>query len=91
MNRITVKLDLYEYKQVEANSRLIAERLGLPQPEVEDDLAELTTLLENHRDEREKGHPGHDPGKRVTVPPEVAAKCLEFLKQPGLIGRINGL
>lgn len=90
MNRITIKLDLYEYKQVDANCRLIAERLGLPQVEVEIDLMELTTLLENYRDaQAEQGTRKTE--TRQTVPADEAGKCLEFLRQPNLISRINDL
>ena len=38
MNSITLKLDLYEYKQIESTCKIIAEKLGLRKDNVENDL-----------------------------------------------------
>ena len=35
MNTITLKLDLYEYKQVESTCKIVAEKLGLQKDKVE--------------------------------------------------------
>ncbi|MBK9567175.1 MAG: hypothetical protein IPO37_19000 [Saprospiraceae bacterium] len=45
MQSITLKLDLYEYKQVEATSKLMAEKLGISRETAEADLTRLASLL----------------------------------------------
>ena len=50
MRSITLKLDLYEYAQLEKVSKLAAEKLGLRKDIVEQDLEQLKELLEYYRD-----------------------------------------
>lgn len=90
MQLITLKLDLYEYSQVEKMSKLAARKLGLPADEVEADLQRLTGLLEQYRDTQlqQKQTPV---AQKVSVPPATASRCIEFLKSKKLIEKINGL
>jgi len=90
MKNITLKLDLYEYKQVESTSKIIAEKLGLDKNKVEADLMELTTLLEQYRDKELFTAKGKQKS-RVQVPSTSVTKCIEFLKQPNLIPSFNKL
>lgn len=89
-NSITLKLDLYEYKQVESSCKLIAGKLGLRKDAIEADLMQLTTLLEQYRDKQQFKANGRQESK-IQVPPTTATKCIEFLKSEKLIQRINEL
>ena len=90
MNTITLKLDLYEFNQVEKISKTVAEKLGLRKDLVEQDLSQLTNLLEFYRDKQLHQKQG-DNKKTVTVPTASATKCIEFLKSKGLIQKFNNL
>lgn len=90
LKNITLKLDLYEYKQVESTSKIIAEKLGLDKTKVEADLMGLTTLLEQYRDKELFTAKGKQKSK-VQVPSASVTKCIEFLKQPNLIPSFNKL
>jgi len=46
MKTITLKLDLYDYAQVEKVCKIVAEKLGLSKGLVEKDLDQLMQLLE---------------------------------------------
>lgn len=87
---ITLKLDLYEYKQVESSCKLIAEKLGLRKDAIEADLMQLTSLLEQYREQRAAAGKKSEMIK-VAVPAATATKCIEFLKAEKLIKRINEL
>ncbi len=90
MRQITVKVDLYEYPQIEKACRLAAEKLGLQKEGLEADLQELTGLLEHYRDkklhEKKTGT-----AVKISVPPATATRCIEFLKSENLVEKINGL
>ncbi len=89
-NGITLKLDLYEYKQVESSCKLIAGKLGLRKDAIEADLMQLTSLLEQYRDKQQfKANDRQE--SKIQVPPATATKCIEFLKAEKLIQRINEL
>ena len=88
MTNITLKLDLYEYKQVEATCKIIAEKLGINKDEIEKDLMELTGLLEYYRDKQLHNKASHT-SQKVAVPATTASKCIEFLKQENLIEKLN--
>lgn len=90
MNSVTLKLDLYEYKQVESTCKIIAEKLGLPKDRIESDLMQLTSLLEQYRDKQQYKARGKQKSK-IQVPAATATKCIEFLKEKQLIKRINEL
>jgi DNA primase len=87
---ITLKLDLYEYAQVEKTCKTIAERLGLEKEAVEADLMQLTGLLEQYRDKQLYQVQGRQESK-VQVPVATATQCISFLKEPKLIERLNAL
>lgn len=91
MNSITLKLDLWDYKQVESTSKLASEKLGISKDQLENDLLELTHHLEAYRHEcRDK--PGGDSGvHKIILNAATQNKCIEFLKQPDLISHINQL
>ncbi len=88
MNSITLKLDLYEYKQVEAVCKTVSEKLGINKDEIEKDLMQLTSLLEYYRDKQMHQNKGQNQ-KMVTIPAATATKCIEFLKQEKLIDKLN--
>jgi DNA primase len=90
MNTITLKLDLYEYKQVESTCKIVAEKLGLQKDKVEADLMQLTSLLEHYREKQIHQANGKQES-RIQVPTATATKCIEFLKAEKLIQRINEL
>jgi DNA primase len=87
---ITLKLDLYEYAQVDKTCKTIAEKLGLEKEAVEADLMQLTGLLEQYRDKQLYQAQGKQESK-IQVPVATATQCIGFLKEPKLIERINGL
>jgi len=90
MQTITLKVDLYEYKQVENTCKIIAEKLGLQKDVVEADLMQLTSLLEQYRDQQQFKAQGKQESN-IQVPTATATKCIEFLKAERLILRINQL
>jgi len=90
MNTITLKLDLYEYKQLENTCKTVAEKLGLRQDLVEKDLEQLMNLLEYYKEQQLHQKQG-DTKKTVTVPTASATKCIEFLKGENLIAKFNSL
>jgi len=85
---ITLKLDLYEYNQVEKTCKIAAEKLSLDKEQIEEDLQELMKLLEFHRD---KQLYKKKESKRIEVPTATVSKCIKFLKSQNLIKRINNL
>jgi len=90
MKQITVKLDLYEYNQIEKVCKLAAEKLGLQKEELEADIQQLTGLLEFYRDK--KIHQGKEHKEiKIQVPTASASKCIEFLKKEKLISKFNQL
>jgi len=90
MNSLTLKLDLYEYKQVESTAKLIAEKLGLPYDAVEADLLHLAGLLEHYKEKQLHQHQGKQESK-IQIPAATVSACIDFLKQSGLIQKINQL
>lgn len=85
------RLDLYEEKQTRKEAREAAEKLELRSDLIENDLSELCDLLEEHRENQLKVQ-----GSKFNVMEEEIAvaeknKCLDFLKSPGLVNRINEL
>lgn len=91
MNNITLKLDLWDYKQVEATSKLAAEKLGIPKEQLENDLLELTSHLEQYKNDQQDKPRLHTLKHKVIINPATQSKCIQFLKQPDLISKINTL
>ena len=73
---------------MESSCKLAAEKLQLDKEEVEQDLQELMSLLEFHRDKQ--AHKKKEQ-KSISVPTASITKCTEFLKQAKLIERLNKL
>lgn len=85
---ITLKLDLYEYNQVEKTCKIAAEKLGIDPERMEEDLHELMRLLEHHRDKQLYQRKEE---RKVEVPAATVSQCINFLKGANLINRINEL
>ena len=90
MRNITLKLDLYEFNQVEKTCKTVAEKLGLRKDLIEKDLEQLTNLLEFYKDKQLHEKQGNKESK-VEVPTATATKCIEFLKSKELIQKFNNL
>jgi DNA primase len=84
------KLDLYEDKQISRCARAVAERLGLRADLVELDLDRLTELLEAHR-ETLRTEIKQEETTQIAVTEADRKRCLDFLKAPNLLTRINEL
>lgn len=84
------KLDLYEDKQVEKLCREVGERLGLRKDILEQDLYQLTDLLDQYREREEEPAAGEDIKSYVLSVSErsVAAR---FLREAGLLDNLNKL
>lgn len=85
---ITLKLDLYEYNQVEKTCKIAAEKLGIDKEQIEDDLQEIMRLLEFYRDK--KIHERKEV-RKIEIPTDTVSTCIEFLKSKDLISSINEL
>ena len=90
MRSITLKLDLYEFNQVEKTCKTVAEKLGLRKDLIEQDLEQLMQLLEYYKDKQLHQKQGKRESK-VQVPAESATRCIEFLKGESLIQKFNNL
>ena len=84
------KLDLYEDKQLTRTARAVAERLGLRADLIELDLDVLTELLENYREELRRAGSSETVAS-VAVGEVDRKRCLQFLKTPDVLARINEL
>src|SRR5690554_4304368 len=84
------RLDLYEEKQVRKEAREAAEKLELRSDLIENDLSQLTDLLEEYRESQlQQSTKDADSDKTLTL--AVQAKCKAFLQQPDLIQKLNQL
>lgn len=90
MRSITLKLDLYEFNQVEKTCKTVAEKLGLRKDLIEQDLEQLMQLLEYYKDKQLHQKQGKRESK-IQVPPESATRCIEFLKGENLVQQFNQL
>ena len=90
MKSITLKLDLYEYSQVEKTTKILADKLGLQKDAIEQDLSRLTGLLETYRD-RKINQRQSPATHKIEVPPATATQCIAFLKRDNLIEEFNQL
>ncbi len=84
------KLDLYEDKQTEKISREAATKLQLRSDLIERDLNLLTDLLDEYRESIAPSEEKQET-KSIEVQPLARAKCIDFLKSPKLLNRINEL
>ena len=85
------KLDLYEQRQIEKLAREAGDKLSLRADLLEVDLHTLTDLLESYRESQASNRPDEEANTKISVPPEVAKRCIAFLQQPNLLPRLNEL
>ena len=84
------RLDLYEEKQVRKEAREAAEKLELRSDLIENDLSQLTDLLEEYRESQlQQSTKDADSDKTLTLAQQ--AKCKSFLQQADLIQKLNQL
>ena len=84
------KLDLYEYARIESVATKAAEHLKLDEEGIKRDLMNLAQLLEKHRKKTVIKKNGYRKEK-VKIPQATINQCLDFLKAPDLIKRLNEL
>jgi energy-coupling factor transporter ATP-binding protein EcfA2 len=90
MNTINLKLDLYEFNQVEKTCKTVADKLGLEKDLIEKDLEQLMNLLEFYKD-KQLHQKQQKKERKIQVPTASASKCIEFLKGKDLIPKFNKL
>lgn len=84
------RLDLYEEKQVRKEAREAAEKLELRSDLIENDLSQLTDLLEEYRENQlQQSTKDADSDKTLTLAQQ--ARCKVFLQQADLIQKLNQL
>ena len=82
------KLDLYEDKQTEKVAREAAEKLDLRTDLVENDLNNLTDLLDEYRESKTEQE---EESQQIIIPQTEKEKCFKFLKSKDLLSKINDL
>ena len=87
---LTVKLDLYEFNQVEKSCKTAMEKLDLKKDGLEQDLEHLMNLLEYYKDKQHHLKRNGETNKKQ-VPAATATRCIEFLKHKNLIDEFNKL
>lgn len=85
------KADLYEYKQIHALALHVSEKLNLRADSVEKDLQILTHLLEEYREQEQVQNTVNKHQHTIRVGESTQKKCIEFLRKPELLKRINEL
>ncbi|MFY0598058.1 MAG: toprim domain-containing protein [Cyclobacteriaceae bacterium] len=83
------KCDLYEYRQTSTLAKQAAERLQLEKEEIENDLSQLTNLLEQYRANNQEKNPAIK--QEIQVPQATQTQCLELLKSPTFFVQLNEL
>jgi DNA primase len=83
------KVDLYEHKQTVTLAERTAEVLSLRKDQVQDDLRELTELLEAHRENPASKNESSHPRSRPNMLPGERAALLNFLKRPDLLKQLG--
>ncbi|ALO13939.1 DNA primase [Salinivirga cyanobacteriivorans] len=84
------RLDLYEEKQTRKEAREASEKLDLRSDLVENDLSQLTDLLEEYRDNQLQQTTEENSSDKALSLPEQA-KCKAFLQKDNLIQNLNEL
>lgn len=84
------RLDLYEEKQTRKEAREASEKLDLRSDLVENDLSQLTDLLEEHRDNQLQ-QITEETNSDNPLSLETQAKCRSFLQKQNLIENLNEL
>ena len=88
MTTLTLKCDLYEWREVEKVCRLAADKLGLDAGAVARDLEALARELEGYAHRRRRGGPAGE-AKTVEIPAAEREACGRFLRGPGLMAGIG--
>ncbi len=83
------KCDLYEYRQVSTLAKQAGERLQLVKEEIEEDLSQLTSLLEEYR--ATSNPPTEKQAYEIQVPASSQGQCLQLLKSPNYFEQLNTL
>ena len=91
MRSITLKVDLYDYVQVEKTCKLAAEKLGLDAGVLQQDLDALTVELESYMHQQRTAKASKVLAKAPTLTSAQTAECLKFLKAENLMERIGKL
>ncbi len=91
MKSITLKVDLYDYAQVEKTCKLAAEKLGIDAGDLHADLDRLTLELERYMHEARAKKASPVLAKAPTLTNAQTTAFLEFLKAPKLMDRIGEL
>lgn len=87
-----MKIDLYDYKQIQAAAETAAELLHTAKDQTTKDLQLLTHLLENFRETQLQNHPLRSRNKTIVQVPEAsAAKCIAFMQRKNLLQEFNKL
>ena len=87
MNTLTLKVDLYEWREVEKVCRLAADKLGLDERAVAADLERLARELEGYAHRKRSGTATEK--KQLELPADVRDKCIKFLRAPDLLQQIG--
>lgn len=85
------KLDLYEDKQVEKLCREVGEKLGLRKDILEQDLYQLTDLLDQYREKEQEPPAGGEETKSYTLSIGERSAAERFLRAEGLLENLNKL
>ena len=84
------KCDLYEFKQVQSLSRQASERLKVTTERIENDLNQLTDLLEAYRNQTtQQGEQASQQVVKIAAADQT--KCLELLKDKAFFTLLNEL
>ena len=91
MRTLTLKCDLYDYREVEKACRLAADKLGVEAGALQTDLEGLTAELERYLAERRRA--AASAGVLAKAPQQLTASettaALAFLRAPDLIARLG--
>lgn len=85
------RLDLYEYKQVNALAQYTADKLQLNAEETEKELSVLAHLLEEYREQRQEKNLKNPEPYRLQLSETTQQSCIKFLTEKGLMPRLNNL
>jgi DNA primase len=87
-----IKIDLYEYKQIQSTADTAATLLNLRKDQVEKDLQLLTHLLESYREKELQNQPLQSKSRTIIKVTEATAnQCISFMKQKNLLQYFNEL
>jgi DNA primase len=84
-----LRLDLYEDRQTEKAAREAGEKLHIRAGLIETDLGRLTDLLDEYRERQLEISNEQLIKEKPTIPIKEEQRCISFLKQKGLVKKIN--